>query len=65
MKIKDYPISHPAELAAEIATIRARTRRVAAQSLELLKSAQPDTFLGRLPSHEEKNWPSEATDGDA
>ena len=71
MKIKDYSIPHPAELAAEIAAIRARTRQVTAQSFELLNLAEPDTFLGRqhypllrLP-HEEKKWPSEGTDGAA
>jgi hypothetical protein len=46
MKIKDYPIPHPAGIAAEIA-IKARTRQVTAQSFELLKLAEPDTFLGR------------------
>ena len=47
MKIKDYPIPHPAGLAAEFAAIKARTRQVTAQSVELLKLAEPDTFLGR------------------
>jgi hypothetical protein len=47
MKTKDDPTPHPAVLAAELAAIRARTRRVAAQSFELLKLAEPDTFLGK------------------
>lgn len=47
MKFKDCPIPHPALLAAEVAVIAARTKAVAAQSVELLKLAEPDTFLGR------------------
>jgi len=42
-----YPILHPAGVAAEIAAIKARTRQVVAQSFELLRLAEPDTFLGR------------------
>jgi hypothetical protein len=46
MKIKGHPIPHPARF-AEVAAVRARTRKVAAQSFELLKLTEPDTFLGR------------------
>jgi len=66
MKIKDYPIPHPAGLAAEVAAIRARTRQVTAQSFELLSLAEPDTFLGRqhyplLPLPHEQEEPDEGT----
>jgi hypothetical protein len=65
MMMENCLIPHPAVFAAEIAAIRARTRRLTAHSFELLKSAEPDTFLGRqhyplipLP-HDEKRSPSE------
>ena len=47
MKIKDYSIPHPASIAAEMAVTMARTQKIAARSFELLKLAEPDTFLGR------------------
>jgi hypothetical protein len=65
---KDHPIPHPAQLAAELAVIKARARKITAQSLELLRSAEPDTFLGKqhyplLPlPHEEQKPRSEASD---
>jgi hypothetical protein len=46
MKIADYLIPHPAKVAAETAAIKARTSKLAAQSFELLKLREPETFLG-------------------